>query len=167
LKYLSFVNTRYYIFTRGYATRENIAFGVHSVKYYFNLTCKTNKYPLCNWYLKPLGLIHAQLHGCQNWFLHFVNYSLRTVFTIKQCVSFYVYTIKTIVHIIYQSIKQWNWSVKKFNTYQCLFLLIRKYGIAQRCIYFDAKNVSVTLYYCLELTLIQYPLIIKQIWSFL
>jgi hypothetical protein len=46
--YISFVNTSYYIFTRGYATREDIASGVHSVKLYFNLTCKTNKYPLCN-----------------------------------------------------------------------------------------------------------------------
>jgi hypothetical protein len=48
MKYISFVNTSYYIFTRGYATLENIASGVHSVKLYFNLICKTNKYPLLN-----------------------------------------------------------------------------------------------------------------------
>ena len=31
--YISLVNTSLYIFTRGYATRENIASDVHSVKY--------------------------------------------------------------------------------------------------------------------------------------
>ena len=32
--YISLVNTRYYIVIRGYATRENIASGVHSMKYF-------------------------------------------------------------------------------------------------------------------------------------
>jgi hypothetical protein len=31
--YISFVNASYYIYTHGYATRENIASVVHSLKY--------------------------------------------------------------------------------------------------------------------------------------
>jgi hypothetical protein len=33
LKYISFVYSRYSIFNQGYAPQENIASGVHSVKY--------------------------------------------------------------------------------------------------------------------------------------
>jgi hypothetical protein len=57
------VNTSYYIFTRGYATRENIASGVHSVKLYFNLTCKTNKYPLYSF--ESVDVLHDLLHNTE------------------------------------------------------------------------------------------------------
>jgi hypothetical protein len=49
--YISFVNTSYSIITRGYASRENIAFGVHSVKYISILHAKqTNILYLFHWY---------------------------------------------------------------------------------------------------------------------